>query len=232
MIRLYLSCLALLIAVGLLFAIAFNKHTKRSYVKSGPIRKVLILGNSIVRHPPLPEIGWNNNWGMAASSMDSDFAHILIRNIKAKDNTCQVMYENIADFEAGYKDWDFSRADRFTRFNPEIIIMRIAENVNDQNAEKNDFITYYDKLINRIDTGHHAMIFICNGWWQNKHVNELLHDYAAENGYPFIDQTRLYSPATIALGQYKNQDVQQHPNNRGMQKIAESIWSEIGKYFE
>lgn len=223
--KLYFSCVIVFILSG-----CINKHNERDYTKK-VVKRVLILGNSIVRHPPLPSIGWNNNWGMAASSIDSDFVHILIRNIKAKDSGCQVMYENIADFEAGYTKWDYRKADTFVRFNPDIIIMRIAENVNDKLASKNDFVDYYDNLINYIDTGKHAMIFVCNGWWKNKYVNKLLEDYADQRGFPFINQTILYSPETIATGEYKNQDVQQHPNNLGMRRIAESIWEKIGVYF-
>lgn len=231
------TIIAIALLIAIIAAIALtsknSKHSttgrKRSYTKNGPVKKVLILGNSIVRHPPLPSIAWNNNWGMAASAIDSDFVHILIRNIKSKDSTCHVMYENIADFEKDYITWDYRKADTFARFKPDLIVMRIAENVNDQQAEENNFIKYYDSLINRIDTS--AMVFVCNGWWKNKHVNRLIEQYATESGYPFINQSGLYSPATLALGQYENPDVQQHPNNRGMQKIAESIWNEIRVYF-
>ena len=40
-------------------------------------RRVLFLGNSITRHPPLASIGWNNDWGMAASAREKDYAHVL-----------------------------------------------------------------------------------------------------------------------------------------------------------
>jgi hypothetical protein len=221
---------ALLFAIGLTIALTFTSKSN-SYTKKGPIKRVLILGNSIVRHGPRPEIGWYQNYGMAASSIDSDFVHILIRNIKAKDSSCQVFYENIADFESGYWNWDYTKADTFASFRPDIIIMRIAENVNDELAEKYNFIDYYDKLIHHIDTGENAMVFICNGWWDNQHVNRLLQDYAEENNCHFIDQAGLNTIATKAIGLYPDKDIQQHPNNLGMQKIAESIWLKIGKYF-
>lgn len=31
--------------------------------------KILVVGNSITRHGPLKEIGWERDWGMAASGV-------------------------------------------------------------------------------------------------------------------------------------------------------------------
>ena len=43
--------------------------------KKGP--RVLFVGNSITLHGPRPQIGWTNNWGMAASARDKDYVHLL-----------------------------------------------------------------------------------------------------------------------------------------------------------
>lgn len=45
------------------------------------IGSVTIFGNSIVAHDPAPDIGWTGDWGMAASCRDSDFVHILKKEI-------------------------------------------------------------------------------------------------------------------------------------------------------
>ena len=38
---------------------------------------VLCVGNSILAHGPSESIGWSGNWGMAASSADKDYYHLL-----------------------------------------------------------------------------------------------------------------------------------------------------------
>ena len=39
--------------------------------KQSGFSNILILGNSITVAPANPSIGWNNNWGMAATAPDS-----------------------------------------------------------------------------------------------------------------------------------------------------------------
>nr|HPJ23025.1 hypothetical protein [Clostridia bacterium] len=43
--------------------------------------RILFVGNSITWHPVKEEIGWLNEWGMAASSDDNDYVHITMRKI-------------------------------------------------------------------------------------------------------------------------------------------------------
>ena len=46
--------------------------------------RVLFLGNSITLHAALPEIGWTNVWGMAASAAEKDYVHLVTRGIEMK----------------------------------------------------------------------------------------------------------------------------------------------------
>ena len=43
--------------------------------------KILIYGNSIALHGPAPKIGWERNWGMAASAREKDFAHLVVADL-------------------------------------------------------------------------------------------------------------------------------------------------------
>ena len=45
------------------------------------VNKVLFLGNSITRHGPKADIGWTRDWGMAATSEDKDYVHLLGRQL-------------------------------------------------------------------------------------------------------------------------------------------------------
>lgn len=53
-------------------------------VQAQEIKKVMIIGNSIMRHGAAPQLGWNSDWGMAATSRDKDYAHLLHIDKKQK----------------------------------------------------------------------------------------------------------------------------------------------------
>ena len=60
------------------------------------VNRILFLGNSITRHGPKEAIGWNGNWGMAASSLDKDYVHILLRSLaEITGSTPEFMTEGI-----------------------------------------------------------------------------------------------------------------------------------------
>jgi hypothetical protein len=196
--------------------------------KIGQVTRILILGNSIVKHSPSSAIGWNGNWGMAASSADSDFIHILVRDIKTKDTSCSVAYRNIADFEQNYRTFELSSLDSLKNIKPDIIIMRIGENVNDSAGE--EFVKKYNDLINYVKTDN-SVIVITDGFWPKKNVNHLIKNYASDNRYTFISMSNLSTPENEARGLFANQGVAMHPNNKGMRKIANRLWKYLSIYF-
>ena len=50
-------------------------------VRAEEIHKVLVIGNSIMKHGAAPQLGWNTDWGMAATAEEKDYAHLLHRKI-------------------------------------------------------------------------------------------------------------------------------------------------------
>ena len=47
------------------------------------INRMLFLGNSITLHGPAPQIGWTGNWGLAASAIEKDYVHLLLKRVTA-----------------------------------------------------------------------------------------------------------------------------------------------------
>ena len=71
--------------------------------------KVLFLGNSMTRHGPAPKIGWTNDWGMAASAREKDYAHLVARGIEAKTGRkVEIRLRNIASFERNLAGFDMA----------------------------------------------------------------------------------------------------------------------------
>lgn len=188
----------------------------------GKIRTVIILGNSIVRHGPDPNVGWYGDWGMDASIQDNDFVHILIRNLESKDNRITVKFKNIADFESNSMSFPLNAIDSFR--NADLIVMKIGENVKSDAPNYNQFISNYDQLIRYLDPSNKAVKLIVDGFWEHNEVNNDIRNYALSKKYPLISITDLSSVS-------KNKGLAGHPNDLGMRLIADRLWNYISNYF-
>jgi len=194
------------------------------------VKTVVILGNSLVRVPPVPEIGWYGDWGMAASVRDSDFVHLLIRDIHQKNPSVEVKFTTIADFERGFDTYPLSNLDSLR--NPDMLILKIGENVNDKKALEDNFISYYDKLVKYIAPKSQSIKVIVDGFWAHD-VNRLIKEYAIKNNYLFVTTTSLSNDTTnTAKGKFTHVGVAGHPSDRGMRMIEQKIWNSIKDYFE
>jgi hypothetical protein len=202
-----------------------GKHQKGK----GEIKSVLILGNSIVEHGLAPQIGWNGNWGMAATTRDSDFVHLLISEIKAKDSTVTFAFANIGGFE--FKpDFNYSRLDSFTA--PDMLILRFSENVNDSTIAPDELTKNYDKLIHYVDPEDKAVKVIVTGIWHRPKTHAIQREYALKHHYLFVRNDDLLADSSnTAVGLFANKDVAAHPSDKGMRKIKERIWEQIKEYF-
>lgn len=199
--------------------------------KSKKVKTVVILGNSLVLTKPGPEDGWYGDWGMAASARDSDFVHLLIRDIHQKDPSVVFKFLNIADFERGYISYKLSILDSLR--NPDMLIMKIAENVNDKKAQEDNFILYYGKLVKYLAPKDRSVKVIVDGFWSNENVNRLIKDYALRNNYPFVTTTSLsQDPTNTAKGKFTHGGIASHPSDKGMRMIEQRIWDSIKEYFK
>lgn len=195
------------------------------------VKTVLVLGNSITKHGPKPEIGWFGNWGMAASAEDSDYVHLLIRDVHSTNPSVVVKFGNIADFERNFVTYPLSNLDSLR--NPDMLILKISENVNDQMAVKDSFMIYYDKLIKYITPDKQSVKIILDGFWEKEHVNKLIREYAFRNNYKFVSITTLCKDSTnTAKGKFTHAGVAAHPSDKGMRMIEQEIWKTIKIYFK
>lgn len=68
---------------------------------------VVCLGNSITKHPYLPDVEWYGDWGMAASSPEKDYCHVLQKKLKEYNPESKVIPCTIVPFEKNpYCDLD------------------------------------------------------------------------------------------------------------------------------
>lgn len=218
----------------LLIALVAICSCNTSNVESGntKIGKVLILGNSIVAHDPAPEIGWYHDWGMAASSRDSDFVHILSSNIHQIDTSVMVLSGNLSVYENNYDTYNIEQLIDYRNFKADMIIIKISENVTYQEGMEQTFINSYNKLLEYLAPSDSTVKIIVEGFWPTP-VNDMIKRYADNNNLIFVKLADLYvnDKTNTAIGLFEHEGVGRHPSDKGMRNIADRIWSQISQFF-
>lgn len=59
---------------------------------------MLFIGNSITLHEKAPSIGWDCEWGMAASSQDKDYVHQVLATLRERFGEIAYCIVNAATF--------------------------------------------------------------------------------------------------------------------------------------
>ncbi|TKC65147.1 hypothetical protein FBD94_00895 [Pedobacter hiemivivus] len=217
---------SLLLMYGVFFcanAVFAQKNAIEKY------KNVLILGNSITRHGPKPQIGWNGDWGMAASAKDSDYVHLLITKFKAINPNISVQFKNIADYERAFWNYDLSQLDALRQLKAELIILRLGENIEPKTLKTQDFKKHYDGLINYLTSNNpKAKILHASSFWKKELVAQDIQAVSTARGDQFVNLSELSKDSTnMAYHLFKDRGVGAHPSDKGMKAIADKIWGEI-----
>ena len=202
---------------------------EKQYVIVGNINRVLILGNSITVTQPAPEIGWYGHWGMAASAERKDYVHLLIEKFKQYNDTIQVEYLSISSFERDFSNYDVKQLSAYRDFAPDLIIVRIGENVDENLAKSKGFANYLSKLLIYLKNGRTVAVCSTSTFWSMPKINEEIKKLADAERHiyvPIIDLSK--DKKNSAHDQFENGGVGAHPSDRGMQNIADRIAGKLG----
>ncbi len=203
------------------------KEVSSSIHNEGGVR-IAFIGNSITLHGMAPYIGWDGHWGMAASSEDKDYVHIVTRAIESETGRkADVRVKNLADFERNYRDYDVAAgvAD-IVDFKPEYLIVALGENV-PQLESSEDCAAYRDafkRLLGVFHASREKPIAVVRGvFWENPKKDEAMRHAASDYAVPFVRTDISNTPGMRALGLFKHRGVQDHPSDEGMAEIAARI---------
>ena len=210
-----------------LFFIILFFSCKKEIKLHRSFKNILILGNSITIHVPDASIGWYGNWGMAATSKDKDYVHVL-----EKLTGVSIQPVNISGWENSPLMFDLSVLDKHLLNNPDLVLIRLGENIRDPK----NLYSSLEALLNKIKISNPtAKIMITGTFWLNTHVTAILEDFANQNGLMFVPLSHLARNENISfigdlikgedglIHPVTNQEIADHPGDAGMQKIAEAI---------
>ena len=192
-------------------------------VQAQEIKKVMIIGNSIMRHGAAPQLGWNSDWGMAATSRDKDYAHLLHKKISdavGQAKAPELQLANLSN-EKQMKGWE-----HLSDNDADVIVIQISDNYRGkQNAE--EFQNNYAQMIRDL-RGDRDPIIVCLTNWGGGKLNEMIQAAAKENNALAVDLAPLAAhPENKAgsEGHFTNGGVNWHPGDRGMAAIADAAFT-------
>lgn len=193
------------------------------------VSRVLFLGNSITRHGPAPKIGWNDDWGMAASAKENDYVHLVAAGLAAQaPKPPEIQFKNIADFERGLATYDLDASLKAEfAFKPTLVIVAIGENVAALGTDdaKQQFKSSLQKLFAKIRASG-ATLLVRSCFWADAAKDGILRDACAENGGIFVDIGALgkdESNYARSERKFEHAGVAAHPGDKGMKAIAAAI---------
>ena len=214
-----------------------NTVSAENQVKSSQVRiyrnggdyKVLFVGNSITRHAPKPEIGWYGDWGMAASSENKDYVHVLLSMLERTYGMPDYGIAHVSNWERNYQDGNKLLEERYGEardFAADVVIIRLGENMPKYSAPacKPQFCD----MIDFFATNPNVKVIITDNFWKNDAKDTMIREIAAERGYTFCHIGDIEDDqATMALGQFEHKGVSVHPSDLGMARIAERLFETI-----
>jgi lysophospholipase L1-like esterase len=220
----YLYLLLLILVTG-----ACKKGNVRPAAENAPkaFTSIVILGNSITYSERNASIGWNDSWGMAASSREKDYVHLLSSKFRQTDSSARVRALNIAAFELDYAHYDFDKELRAYRtLRPDLLILRIGENVQQGGFDAMSFQQRYSNLISYFKSGNPNLTVLSVGsfWPDRRYVNAEMQKHQ-----PYLSLEPLGFDITNYAFDRPNvdQSVKGHPGDKGMQGIADMIWQSL-----
>jgi hypothetical protein len=226
-----LVLLSLTAAVAPAFAITMGKLD---------VTRILYLGNSITIHGSDSSIGWEGNWGMAASAQAKDYVHVLTSRIAAKaGGTPTIKIGSLVLFEKYYDTYNASKIRTelasTLSFNPTLIVLAIGENVPtlSTDAQKAAYTSAYGDLISVLQESGNPPIFARGSFWSNTTKDPIMKTVAEAHGCSFVSLSSLWGQEqyNARSESYANPDwdpgVGVHPGDRGMAAISDALMTKI-----
>ena len=196
----------------------------------------LAIGNSITKHPICNY--WWNEIGMAASSEDKDYVHLIS---SALPQPSKVVAYNFSVWETQSHDRaeTLSLLDWYLSDKLDLVTIQLSENVSDVSTFENDYV----ELISYVKKGApNAQIIVIDDFWDSGEKS-MMKQLAAEQenvGFVSLEDIKEKTEYQAGLGTLvydkdgnkhiiEHEGVAVHPGDKGMEYIAMAVEKIIEK---
>ncbi len=193
-------------------------------------QKLLVVGDSITHHSPSASLGWEGDWGMAASSKDRDYVHLFLARLTARQGnppSILIMAEGGGTLAA-----QVAQKDKMTAFGADLAIVQMGEN--DHDASEASFEKPYEEILDAIRRGNPSVTLLCLGVWSPPNgtvdKDEFVQAACRHAGALFVGLNGIDTDPLASAGTehcFTNPGVNWHPGDEGMQKYADALWAAL-----
>ncbi len=191
--------------------------------------RILFVGNSITLHGRKPEIGWNVEWGMAASAKENDYVHRTMAGVQKAYPNADFAIVQQATWERNFWTGDapLLPTAEARDWKPHVVIIRLGENTPPELLKNGDYAEALVSLA-RFYGGDTAEYLVTDEFWPNEAKDDALRRAAETLNAAFVRISDLGEMAEMkAYGLFEHSGVAAHPGDRGMQAIADRILEKL-----
>lgn len=186
--------------------------------------RVMFLGNSITLHGSAPHIGWYGDWGMAASSKEKDYVHLVMDAVWRKHPDAAWCIVQGSIWETNLADCDYEKNFSAARdFHPHVIISSLETNIPESTFDAAVFSAELRRLHQYLSCPDGSTrIIIASSYCNIPKKDAAIRAYAeASNAsYVHIGDIRE-NQENLAMGLFEHEGVAGHPGDLGMRRLAE-----------
>lgn len=208
---------------------ATNQLKESEYIRfenpEGKGMRVLFAGNSITLHGVKEDIGWFNEWGMAASAKEKDYVHVAMSGIQKENPDAVFCISQVARWETSYKNPEeiYPLYEASRNFDADVIVARFVENCSGKDFDEAVFEKNYEEFLKFLSPSGKAKYIITTGFWKHP-GDEAIKRVAQKLNAPCIYLGDLGEMDEMkAVGLFEHSGVAAHPGDKGMSEIAKLI---------
>ncbi len=206
---------------------------------------VVCVGNSITEHAPSPGIGWEHNWGMAASAPDKDYVSVLERMV-AEEYSDYIVEFNITGaypFEKSVTtslDYDYTQilessiGVAIKEHNPDVMTFQWGDNV--KNCTRDSYAYALGQVVDYCHSVKPDMAIIFSQHFYGSSGDDkclAVEDVAKAKGVSYVKLYPLCTNENRAYNEYPDKTAfNAHPGDKGMEEIAKTFFTAVKKVLD
>ena len=197
----------------------------------------LAIGNSITSHP-LASYWWNEDIGMAATSADKDYVHIISSTLPQPSKTMAYNF-SVWEVQSHDRAETFPILDSYLSADLDLVTIQLSENASDTSTFEEDFA----ELIEYIKNGApNAQIIVLDDFWDSGEKSKTKQLATEKENVDFVSLEDIKGETEYQAGLgtvvydkdgnehvIEHEGVAKHPGDKGMEYIAEAVEKVIEK---